>query len=131
LLSWVGKFPSDTPVANCGTLLQQAGLRKLLMALLPAPEVKRLGEFDTKAPVRRVVVNKCRPPACAADTATIVIDLRWGRACVGFFTRGAAGVATRWYGNRHDWSALPPAIVTDVLKRHGGIAPRRAITPRS
>jgi len=127
LLSWVGKFPSDTPVANGGTLLQQAGLRKTLKALLPAPEVKRLGEFDTEAPVRRVddylVVDKCRPHACPADTATIVIDLRSDRVWAGFFTRSAAGLATRWYGNRDDWNALPPAIVTDFLKRHGSIAP--------
>ena len=127
LLSWVGKFPSDTPVANSGALLQQAGLRKTLKALLPAPEAKRLSEFDTEAPVRRVegylVVDKCRPHACPADAATIVIDLRSDRVWAGFFTRSAAGLATRWYGNRDDWNTLPPAIVTDFLKRHGSIAP--------
>ncbi len=127
LLPWIGKFPSDTPVANGGTLLHQAGLRKTLKALLPAPEAKRLGEFDTEAPVHRIddylVVDKCRPHACPADAATIVIDLRSDRVWAGFFTRSQAGVATRWYGNRDDWNALPPAIVTDFLKRHGSIAP--------
>jgi hypothetical protein len=127
LLSWLGKFPSDAPIAKGGTLLQQPGLRKTLKALLPAPEAKRLGEFDTEAPVRRVddylVVDKCRPHACPADAAMIVIDLRSDRLWAGFFTRNEAGVATRWYGNRDDWNALPPAIVTDFLKRHGSIAP--------
>lgn len=102
-------------------------MSKALTALLPASEAKRLGEFDTEAPVRRtddyLIVDKCRPHSCPADAAMIVIDLRSDRIWAGFFTRGAASVATRWYGNRDDWNALPAAIVTDFLKRHGSIAP--------
>jgi len=127
LLSWVGKYPSDAPVAKGGSLLQQPGLSKILKALLPASEARHLAEFDSEAPVRRMddylVIDKCRPHACPADAAMIVIDLRSDRVWVGLFTRGAASVATRWYGNRDDWNALPAAIVTDFLKRHGSIAP--------
>jgi hypothetical protein len=127
LLAWVGKYPSETPVAKAGPLLQQPALRKALKALLPAPEAARLGRFDTEAPVRRVedylVIDKCRPHECPSEAAMIVVDLRSDRLWAGFFTRSAAGVATRWYGNRDDWNALPPSIVEGFLKRHGSIGP--------
>lgn len=127
LLASVGKYPSDTPVAKAGPLLQQPTLRKALKALLPASEAARLGRFDTEAPVRRVedylVVDKCRPHECPSEAVMIVVDLRSDRLWAGFFTRSAAGVATRWYGNRDDWNALPPAIIDGFLKRHGSIGP--------
>lgn len=127
LLAWVGKYPSDTPVAKSGPLLEQPVLRKALKALLPAPEAARLRGFDSEAPVRRVddylVIDKCRPHECPSDAAMIVVDLRSDRLWAGFFTRSSTSVATRWYGNRDDWNALRPTIVDGFLKRHGSIAP--------
>ena len=127
LLAWVGKYPSDAPTAHAGPLLQQATLRKTLKMLLPKPEAALLAKFDSEALVRRVddylVIDKCRPHACPSDAAMIVIDLTSDRVWAGFFTRKSTGVATRWYGNQDDWNALPPAIVTDFLNRHGSVAP--------
>ena len=127
LATWVGKYPSDTPIAKAGSLLLQSPLRATLKAMLPRPEAALLDQFDNESLVRQaghyLVVDKCRPHDCPADAAMIVIDLESTKVWAAFFTRTAASVSTRWYGNQDDYDALPEDIRTGFLKRHGSVTP--------
>ncbi len=102
-------------------------LRATLKAILPAPEAARLEQLDNESFVTQsgdfLVVDKCRPHACPADSAMIVADLRSTRVRAGFFSRSATGLSTPWHGNVDDCNVLPQDIQTQFLKRHASIAP--------
>lgn len=127
LQAWVGKHPSDKPIAGQGGLLAQPRLRDGLMKLLPAPERALLKTLDVESQVRQsgdfLVIDKCLPHDCPARQAMIVVDLRSDRLWAAFFTHSEGRVSTRWYGNVDDYNALPQDIQADFLKRHGSIAP--------
>ena len=127
LLAWVGKHPSDKPVAGQGALLAQPRLRDGLRKLLPAPERALLAKLDVEAQVRQVgdflVIDKCLPHDCPAQQAMLVVDLKSDRLWAAFFTHTDGRVSTRWYGSVDDYNAVPPEIQTDFLKRHASIAP--------
>ena len=127
LQAWVGKHPSDKPIAGQGTLLAQPRLRDGLAKLLPAPERALLKTLDVESQVRQsgdfLVIDKCLPHDCPARQAMIVVDLRSERLWVAFFTHTDGHVSTRWYGNVDDYNAVPQDVQTDFLKRHGSIAP--------
>lgn len=127
LAAWVGKHPSDKPVAGSGPLLAQPRLRDGLRKLLPSAELALLPKLDIESQVRQVgdllVVDKCKPHDCPAQQAMIVVDLKSDRLWAAFFTHTEGHVSTRWYGNVDDYNAVPQEIQTDFLKRHGSIAP--------
>jgi len=127
LLAWVGKHPSDKPVAGQGPLLAQPRLRDGLRKLLPPAEHALLAKLDVESQVRQsgdfLVIDKCLPHDCPAQQAMIVVDLKTERLWAAFFTHTDGHVWTRWYGNVDDYNAVPQDIQTDFLKRHGSIAP--------
>lgn len=127
LAAWVGKHPSDKPVAGQGALLAQPRLRDGLRKLLPPAERALLLKLDIESQVRQVgdflVIDKCLPHDCPAQQAMIVVDLKSDRLWAAFFTHAEGRVSTRWYGNTDDYNAVPQDIQTDFLKRHASIAP--------
>lgn len=120
---WVDKYPSDKLAANHAGLLEQPGLKDALKKVLPKQEWRALLSYSVETPAKKVdhylVANKCQPHNCAAETATVVIDLSSQKIWVGFFTRESQRVATRWYGSEEDYSVLPETIKQEFLTRHG------------
>jgi len=120
---WVDKYPSEKSPNNQIDLLNQPALKKTLRNLLPQQELRSLSKYTVETPTRKVenylIVNRCRPHNCSAETATIVIDLDSTKIWAGFFTREANRVTTRWYGSDEDYSVLPESIKKDFLARHG------------
>ena len=120
---WVGKYPSDKLATNRAGLLDQPKLKSTLKNLLPKQELQALLKYSVETPAKQLgnylVASKCQPHNCAAETATVIIDLCSQKIWVGFFTRESNRVATRWYGSEDDYSALPEEIKKDFLIRHG------------
>lgn len=120
---WVGKYPTTTVNKKTVSVLETKFLKAAIDAAVPASERKLLNTFDVETPITMVgnfmVIQKCKPHDCPSEYAMVVIDVEKQRLWAGFFTRAANRTATRWYGNKDDYSVLPPAIKQEFLARHG------------
>jgi hypothetical protein len=120
---WVGKYPSDPVAAGKSGLLSQPAIGAALKKILPKPELSKLSGLTTESVVKNidglVVINKCRPHNCPTDMAMVVIDAKAQKIWVGFFTREASRVSTRWYGGEDDYAVLPDSVRKEFLSRHG------------
>lgn len=120
---WVGKYPTTTVNNKTVSVLEIKALKAAIDAAVPSSERKLLHTFDVETPITMtgnfMVIQKCKPHDCPSDYAMVVIDVDKQRLWAGFFTRAANRTATRWYGNKDDYSVLPPEIKQEFLTRHG------------
>lgn len=122
LQAWADHYPSDH-IAGPLPLLAQPALKAALTKLLPKAEQQTLARLDVETPVRQagdlLIINQCRPRNCPADLAMIVAQPNQKKLWVGFFTRQAGRLSTRWYANQDDYTSLPEEIRKEFITRHG------------
>jgi hypothetical protein len=120
---WVGNYPSSRVGDYRAGLLAQPAIKATLKKILPRTESSTLAALTIESKVTEtdglIVISKCRPHNCPSDMATVIIDVKKSRLWVGLFTREAARVSTRWYGEDLDYSTLPEDIRREFLSRHG------------